>query len=167
MKTLLILRHAKSSWKNNNLADHERPLNKRGRRDAPRMGRWLKEQGLTPDLIISSSAERALATAEAVALASDYDGEINVTRQLYHAAPFAYLDAAKALGDDAEKVMVVGHNPGLGELITYLARQSIRVPTATLAHVTLELDEWADLDEETPATVHAVWRPKELPAEAD
>lgn len=166
MKTLLILRHAKSSWKNSNLADHERPLNERGRRDAPRMGRWLKEQKLTPDLIISSSAERALATAEAVALASDYEGEISVTRQLYHAAPFAYLDAAKALGNDAERVMVVGHNPGLADLIAYLAGESTRVPTATLAHVTLELDDWANLDIETPATVQAVWRPKELPPEA-
>ena len=68
MKTLLVLRHAKSSWKNSQMSDHERPLNKRGRRDAPRMGRLLGEEGLVPDLIVSSTAERALETAQEVGL---------------------------------------------------------------------------------------------------
>ena len=78
MKTLLILRHAKSSWDNTWLSDHERPLNDRGRRDAPRMGRLLRDEELVPDLIITSSAERALSTAEAAALACDYDQEIKI-----------------------------------------------------------------------------------------
>jgi len=77
MKTLLILRHAKSSWKNPGLADHNRPLNKRGKRDAPRVGRLLRDKNLTPDLILSSTAKRALDTAEAAAESSGYEGEIN------------------------------------------------------------------------------------------
>jgi phosphohistidine phosphatase len=95
MKTLLVLRHAKSSWKNANLADFDRPLNKRGKRDAPRMGELLRREGIVPDLIISSSAERALTTAEAVALACGYDLEIQTTRQLYHAWPDDYIEGAE------------------------------------------------------------------------
>ena len=95
MKTLLVLRHAKSSWKNATLADYERPLNKRGKRDAPRMGELIKQEGIVPDLIISSSAERALATAEAVARASGYESEIQTTRQLYHGWPDNYIEAIR------------------------------------------------------------------------
>ncbi len=76
MKTLLVLRHAKSSWKDSGLADHDRPLNKRGKHDAPRMGTLLAKEDLVPDLIISSSAKRAKSTAEAVAMNCGYDGEI-------------------------------------------------------------------------------------------
>jgi phosphohistidine phosphatase len=76
MKTLLVLRHAKSSWNDTSLDDHERPLNKRGRRDGPRMGELVREHRLTPDIIISSDAVRARRTAEAVAEAARYAGEI-------------------------------------------------------------------------------------------
>ncbi len=72
MKTLLVLRHAKSSWGNMQLGDHERPLNKRGKRDAPRMGQLLKQEALTPHLIISSTAERAMQTGELIAITADY-----------------------------------------------------------------------------------------------
>ena len=76
MKTLLLLRHAKSSWDNSELADHDRPLNGRGRRDAPRMGQLLAQHDLTPDLIVTSAARRAATTAELVALAAEYGGDI-------------------------------------------------------------------------------------------
>ena len=117
MKTLLILRHAKSSWKNTGLADHDRPLTKRGKRDAPRMGRLLRDENLTPDLIVSSTAKRALDTAEAVAEASGYEGEVESRPEFYMAGPEAYLRALRALSDDYECVMVIGHNPGLEELV--------------------------------------------------
>ena len=87
MRTLLILRHAKSSWANNRLADHARPLNKRGKLDAPRMGQLLRREELMPDLVISSTAERALTTAEMAALACGYEAAIRVTRDFYHADP--------------------------------------------------------------------------------
>ncbi len=164
MKTLLILRHAKSSWNNARLADHDRPLNERGKADAPRMGKLLKREDLVPDLIISSSAERALSTAEAVALACDYEAELLVTRQLYHASPDAYREVLHAHGGQRQRVMVVGHNPGIGELVEELTGYAEHMPTAALAQVQFDITSWADLTEETPGKLVNFWRPKELPA---
>ena len=90
MKTLLILRHAKSDWETPDVADHDRPLNGRGKRDAPRMGRLLRDENLVPDLIISSTAKRARKTAKLVAEASGYEGEIRLAETLYLAGPEAY-----------------------------------------------------------------------------
>src|SRR5688500_20225930 len=87
MKTLLVLRHAKSSWNDSALGDHERPLNERGRRDGPRMGQLIREYGLIPDVVISSDAVRAQLTAQAVAEAARYEGEILLDPRLYLASP--------------------------------------------------------------------------------
>jgi phosphohistidine phosphatase len=160
MKTLLILRHAKSSWKNAGLADHDRPLNKRGQRDAPRVGRRLRDENLTPDLILSSTAKRALDTAEAVAEASGYEGEIESRPDLYMADPEAYLRALRGLSDDFQCVMVIGHNPGLEELLEALTGEAAAMPTAALAHVELPLKRWQDLNDETEGRLVNVWRPK-------
>lgn len=165
MKTLLILRHAKSSWGNANLSDFERPLNKRGQRDAPRMGRLLADEGLTPDLIITSSAERALTTAELAALGSGYEAELIVSRQLYHADPEDYLALLRANGGAAERVLVVGHNPGIESLVEDLTGMYQRMPTAALALVRLPIESWAELSGETAGKLAVVWRPKELPAD--
>jgi phosphohistidine phosphatase len=161
MKTLLILRHAKSSWNNARLADHDRPLNPRGKQDAPHAGRWLRDRDLTPDLIVTSSAERALATAEAVALASDYDREIAVTRAFYHAAPENYLELLAGLSDEYERVLVVGHNPGLEELVEQLSGRAETMVTAALAVVELPIDRWPDLDEATAGKLVEMWRPSD------
>lgn len=163
MKTLLILRHAKSSWSNATLGDHDRPLNERGKADAPRMGQLLKQEELVPDLIISSSAERALATAEAVALASDYDAEIQVTRRLYHAYPELYREVLQTLGGQHQKVMVVGHNPGIEELVEELTGYFEAMPTAALAQVELDITSWQELTEETRGRLVNLWLPRELP----
>src|SRR5690606_18552882 len=133
MKTLLILRHAKSSWANSAMADHDRPLNERGKRDAPRMGRLLKEYDLVPETIITSSAERALNTAELAALSSSYENEIAVTRTIYHAEPEDYIAYLQELPDDLVRVIVVGHNPGMEELVQELTGQYVAMPTAGLA----------------------------------
>ena len=85
MKTLLLLRHAKSSWKESSLTDHDRPLNDRGQRDAARMGQLLTDEDLLPDLILLSTATRARTTAELVAASSGFDGEIRLDGELYHA----------------------------------------------------------------------------------
>lgn len=162
MKTLLILRHAKSSWKNVNLVDHERPLNKRGKRDAPRMGKLLAKKNLTPDLIITSSAERALTTAEMVALSSGYEEEITVTRQLYHGDPDDYFEVLRKMGDPHQRVMVVGHNPGMETLVEDLSGKYHRMPTAALVQVELDLAAWADLEDGTTGKFIKIWRPKEL-----
>jgi phosphohistidine phosphatase len=162
MKTLLILRHAKSSWKNPNLSDHERPLNKRGKNDAPRMGQLLAREGLVPDLIISSSAVRAKATAEFVALACDYQSEIQYTRDLYHAWPAAYIDILHEVQNKHQRVMVIGHNPGIEELVEELSGEWVRMPTAALAQITPNIDHWADLALDNVEPLVQVWRPKEL-----
>lgn len=162
MKTLLILRHAKSSWNNARLTDHERPLNPRGRRDAPRMGVLLRQEDLVPDLIITSSAERALATAELVALNCDYEADIVVTRDLYHGAPEDYLETIGERAGDSQVVLVVGHNPGVAELVAWLTGEDERMPTAALAHVTLEIETWGEIGEETRGVLQNLWQPKEL-----
>lgn len=162
MKTLLILRHAKSSWDNAQLTDYERPLNSRGKIDAPRIGQLLREQELVPDLIITSSAERALATAEAVALASGYEQEIQATRSFYHADPEAYFEVLCQLDDVHERVMVVGHNPGVEELVEELTDLWEQMPTAALAQISLPIDHWHEFEDGTTGDLVNLWRPKEL-----
>ncbi len=162
MKTLLLLRHAKSSWDNSELADFDRPLNGRGRADAPRMGRLLAERDLRPDLIVTSAARRAATTAELVALAAGYDGDIQYTRDLYLADVDTYLELAAGTADDVACLLLIGHNPDLEELVALLAGHEERLPTAALAHFRLKLDHWRDLSADTPAELLDLWRPKEL-----
>jgi phosphohistidine phosphatase len=162
MKLLLILRHGKSSWKDPSLDDHERPLNKRGRRDAPRMGRLVQEEGLVPDLILSSTAVRARATAEAVAEASGYQGTLTLTRELYGAGPTAFLEALSRLDDHYDRVMVVGHNPGLEQLLRTLTHTEHALPTAALAKVEIDIEAWSELHRLRRGKLVQLWRPKEL-----
>jgi phosphohistidine phosphatase len=162
MKTLLILRHAKSSWAHTNLADHDRPLNKRGKQDAPRMGQLLKNEDLTPELIITSSARRALATAELAASASGYEDELQVTRRFYLAGPETYLEVLRGVGEEVGRVMVVGHNPGMAELIDWLTGAGERFTTANIAHIELPINTWSELNDEIEGKLLNLWRPKEL-----
>ena len=162
MKTLLILRHAKSSWDNSRLVDHDRPLSSRGKEDAPRMGRLLAREDLVPDLIISSSAERALTTAELAAISAGYEAEIQITRHLYHADPESYIELLQQVADSHERVIVVGHNPGMEELVEQLGGHYQRMPTAALAQIELPIESWGELDEETNGRLVNLWRPKEL-----
>lgn len=163
MKTVLILRHAKSSWKHTELADHDRPLNKRGKRDALRMGLLIREEDLFPDLILCSSAKRAQATVDLLVETSGYEGEVQIGRDLYAHYADAYLEALRTLVDRYEKVMVVGHNPGLEELLESLTGEWHRLPTAALAQVRLSIDSWSELDDEIEGKLLNLWLPKELP----
>lgn len=162
MKTLLILRHAKSSWSHSGMGDHERPLNGRGKIDAPRMGELLKKEGLVPDLIISSTAKRALTTAEVAANSAGYEGEIKTTRQLYHAGPEDYFIVLKGVKDSHDRVMVVGHNPGMEELVEEFSERPERMPTAALAQVELQIDSWTEMGGEVNGRLVSLWRPREL-----
>ena len=143
MKTLLILRHAKSSWKFPDLSDHDRPLNRRGKRDAPRMGKTLKERELVPDLVISSTATRAKDTASAVAKHSGYKGKRIKFESLYAAEPGAYLAVLRELTDNYQRVLIVGHNPGVEELIELLTGEIHIVPTCTLAQIEFDIEKWS------------------------
>ena len=162
MKTLLVLRHAKSSWNHPALDDHERPLNKRGRRDAPRMGELVREYGLIPDVVLSSDAVRARLTAEAVAEVARYAGEILVDPHLYMASPADIISLLPTVRENAETVMIVGHNPGLEKLVEQLTGERHDLPTATLAQIGLPIDQWRDLKLSTRGRLVGLWRPEEL-----
>lgn len=162
MKTLLVMRHAKSSWKREDLSDHERPLNGRGRRDAPRMGELLVAQGLVPDLILASTARRAHDTATALADACGYDGQPLLSRQLYGADPELCLTLLRQLGGDAERVLLIAHNPGLAELVEQLTDRDEDFPTAAMACIALPIEAWSELDDASSGRLVALWRPREL-----
>ena len=162
MKTLLLLRHAKSSWKHPELADHDRPLNKRGRRTAPLMGALLQDEDLIPDLILSSSAVRSYMTVLLVAKACDYKGDIKQKHKLYLAKPQAYIEVLREVAEKHARVLVVGHNPALEMLIETLTGEAMAMPTAALAYLELSLKHWRDLDINTECKLVNVWRPKDF-----
>ena len=163
MKTLLVLRHAKSSWKDPGLEDHDRPLNKRGKRDAPRMGKLLRDEKLVPDLIVSSTAVRAQSTAKAAAKSAQYEAEIRLDERLYLADPATMVSVLKEVGDpSANKVMIVAHNPGQEELVRVLAGGGGPFPTAALAQIELPIETWTELELATQGKLINLWRPKEL-----
>jgi phosphohistidine phosphatase len=161
MKTLFLLRHAKSSWAEAGMPDHERPLNDRGKRDAPRVGQWLREQGLLPDRIVSSTAKRARKTAEKVAHHCGYGGEIEFSAALYEAHPDDYVRQLQQLPDSEQAVLVVGHNPTLEELLEQLTGQHNSLPTAALAVVDMPIDRWQDLASAPAGRLRTLWRPKD------
>jgi phosphohistidine phosphatase len=160
MKLLSILRHAKSSWKDAELDDHDRPLNRRGSRDAPRVGRLLREHGLLPEVILCSTARRARETAGHVSREAGFPGEVRFSRRLYLARPDAYLEVLALLPDDVGHALVIGHNPGLEELLEALVGEPHTLPTAALALVELPLDAWSRLPG-AEGRLRQLWRPKE------
>lgn len=162
MKTLLIMRHAKSSWKHQGLSDYDRPLNGRGKRDAPRMGEHLRQEELVPDRILTSSAKRARKTASKVAKASGYTGKVKKLEALYDTVPGVYFEILQALPDKYPRVMVVGHNPTMEQLVNYLTGHIKRMPTTALAHIELPIERWEALDLYTKGTLINLWTPKTL-----
>ena len=162
MKTLLILRHAKSSWNDPALNDHERPLNSRGRRDAPRMGQLLRQTSLLPDLILCSTALRARETVKAIIEPSGFQGDVLDSSDFYLAEPYTWIDSLGQVDDIYGRVMIVGHNPGLESLLQQLTSQFEEIPTATLACIELPIGSWQELSQQTNGTLAHLWRPKEL-----
>lgn len=162
MKTLLILRHAKSSWNYPELSDYDRPLNARGKRDAPRMGEHLREHGLIPDRVLTSSAKRARKTASRVAKACGYRGKVKKLDAFYDTVVGVCFETLQTLPDKYARVMVVGHNPTMEHLVGYLTGQVRRMPTAALAHIELPIEHWEALDLNTVGTLINLWTPKTL-----
>jgi phosphohistidine phosphatase len=155
MKTLMLVRHAKSSWKERGLPDHERPLNKRGRRDAPMMGERLAQRGVEVDLIVSSSATRAVATAEAMAEALDYAwDEIVVDERLYEAYAEETLEVIEEQDEWVDHLMLIGHNPGLTVLANYLSSHDLEnVPTCGVVELRYDIERWAEVGDAEPVEV--------------
>src|SRR5688500_17203891 len=162
-KRLLVLRHAKSSWDDAVSDDWERPLTDRGVRDATRVGHLLRRLSLVPDLIITSDAVRAHATARGVADASGYTGKVVLSASLYHAKPDTMIEVLRAVpAAGASAIMIVAHNPGLEELVAQLTGQSIGMPTAALVHLSVPVAQWSDLEGSARATMIDMWRPADL-----
>ena len=126
------------------------------------MGKLVREDGLIPDVIISSDAVRARLTAEAVAEAARYAGEILLDPRLYLACPADILSLLTTVRENAGTVMIVGHNPGLEKLVEQLTGERQDLPTAALAQIGLPIDQWRDLKRSTRGTLVGLWRPEEL-----
>ncbi|MHC4947006.1 MAG: SixA phosphatase family protein [Planctomycetota bacterium] len=162
MKTLLVMRHAKSSHRDATLSDHDRPLNDRGRRDAPRMGRLLADETLAPEIIVSSTARRARATAVLVAETLGLDRSIELREDLYHAAAEDCVEVLAELPAEIDCVLIVGHNPTFEDLVHVLTGRAEMMPTAAIARVELDIEQWSDLFEDPRGRLLAVWRPREV-----
>ncbi|HEX5104326.1 MAG TPA: histidine phosphatase family protein [Pirellulaceae bacterium] len=162
MKTLLLLRHAKSSWKDGDLDDHDRPLNKRGKRDAPRMGRLLADERLLPDLILCSTAKRCRKTAEHVIAASGYRGDTRITGELYEADGANLRESLAGVSEQPASILLIAHNPGMEELLESLTGLYTPLTTAALAQVEMPIDHWRDLTDQTRGRLIRLWQPREL-----
>lgn len=163
-KKVLLMRHAKSSWENPGLRDFDRPLNKRGKKDAPRMGQYLKELQLIPDQIFSSPAQRAKSTILKVIEELDLPvSKIVWDENLYFNGSQAYIDAIRNANDSSEIVMTVGHNPMTEDAISALSGNTAekRIKTATIACFEFEVDSWKHVQVSPDSLKWIVW-PKDL-----
>jgi len=146
-RTLYLVRHAKSSWDDPSLNDFDRPLNERGKRDAPRMAKRMKERELAPDLLYSSPAKRALKTCKEFAkVLGIRESTIRTNRDLYHASEEMLLEKIKNLGDKSTEVMVFGHNPGLTEFANLVTGGSIdNIPTSGVVGIRFKAGSWKEI----------------------
>lgn len=166
MKTLFLLRHAKSSWKDAMLADFERPLNGRGLKAAPLIGRYLRRKKIRPDLILSSPAERARQTTALVMEAAKLSAELRYDERIYEASAGRLLEIISQIEESASTVLLVGHNPGMEELLAHLTGESQTMPTAALAEISLDIDKWSKARERSGRLEWMV-KPKELTRQQD
>lgn len=145
MKTLLLLRHAKSDWDRDAGDDHGRPLARRGRQAAERMGRFLRRAGLVPDLVVTSSARRAYETAVRAAQGGGWSAPMAVTDTLYEADAAGVRAVAADQDDAASTLLLVGHEPAFSETLERLTGARCRLPTAGLAEIALPIERWSTL----------------------
>lgn len=171
MKTLTLLRHAKSGWNDPVARDFDRPLNDRGRRAAQTMGRHMRALGLVFDCVVASPAVRVIETLAEVGEGYGKAIEPEWDRRIYLASGMTLLDVVMSLPEDADRVLMVGHNPGLEDLALMLVPDAAgddlrdaletKYPTATLAEMTLDIDRWADAAAGA-ATLDRFVRPRDL-----
>lgn len=161
MKTLLLMRHAKSDWDDAGVPDHDRPLNGRGARSAPQMAALLIAEKALPELILSSTALRARATALAVAEAADWKPEVRLRHALYLAEPARIVHEILRMPRDVGCLLVVGHNPGMEDLVSDLSMMRQAMPTAAIARFAFSIGSWDELPAARAEQVQ-VWRPREV-----
>jgi phosphohistidine phosphatase len=152
MKTLFLVRHAKSSRDDPSLPDRIRPLDDRGRQDAPKMGKRLAKRDVKPDLVVSSPALRALTTAQLIAEEVGYKRkDIVVDDRLYASNPDDLLAVIRELDKKLDRVMLVGHNPEFTDLAHRLSSEIIDMPTSAVAEISFDTKAWSDVGEIEPA----------------
>jgi len=161
MKSLLLLRHAKSSWKDSSLPDIERPLKKRGKKTSPAVGKLMRERELAPDLVLCSPARRTRDTLELVLKKAKLEAEPVFDDRLYAASASELLAVLAQVEDGVDQVLLVGHNPGLEDLLELLTGERETLPTAALARVALDLPGWSEVGE-GKGRLEWVVRPREL-----
>ncbi|WP_404304524.1 SixA phosphatase family protein [Neorhodopirellula lusitana] len=170
-RRLILMRHAKSDWSGPEVADHDRQLNDRGRRDAPEMAQWLSDQGYRPDLILCSSATRTQQTADLMLQQWTNPPRLAICRPLYLSSPqtiFETLHTETIVADDdrspgPKTILVLAHNPGISEAAGWLCGQMAALPTAALAVFRCQIESWNDSLNPKLAKMIAVMKPKALP----
>ena len=161
MRTLYLLRHAKSTWKDNSQVDFERPLARRGRRACMLLAAFIQANEIKFDLIFSSTAVRARETIELIRQQAKLTNELRFDERLYDASAQRIIEVVSELADGPKSVMVVGHNPGLEHVVNFISVEQQQFPTAALAKIKVKGSKWPDLDLKF-ATLEWVVRPKEL-----
>ena len=153
MKKLYLVRHAKSDWSNPSLDDFDRPLNPRGKKNAPFMGKILKKKKIKPDLIISSPAYRARETARKIAKKIRYLDEIMYNEHLYEASLKEILEIVTFIEDEYDEVFIVGHNPGLNTLAFYLVDFNENIPTSGILEIEFDSQTWREISKKNAKLV--------------
>ena len=162
MKTLYLVRHAKSSWGDPALPDRDRPVNERGLRDVATMGKRLAQRGVSPDVMLCSPATRALTTAEHLAKALGIKRkDIVVIARLYAAPAKELLSVIQGLGNEPKGVMVVAHNPGLTELAQHFASEITDMPTCAIAEFRFAASSWVAIGKAEPCLLYTSPSPRD------
>lgn len=162
MKTLLLMRHAKSSWKDENLSDFDRPLNGRGRKAAEAIGRYIKKQGIVPDLVLSSPAVRARETTSIVSTTARLRADLRYDERIYEADPERLIEVISQIEESVGSALLVGHNPAIEELLGQIVGCSQHMPTGAFAKIRLGgVDKWSKFSE-AKATLDMMVKPKDL-----
>ncbi len=162
MKNLLLMRHAKSSWKDEKLEDHERPLKKRGFKDTKLIAKVIKKNHLTPDLILASTAQRVKDTVETFVETINYKNELVYSDKLYMGEPQDFIKILKKQAKDYDTVMIVAHNPGLETYLQIVDGEIEAMPTAALGQLVLAIDSWEEISLESMGELTGFWTPKAL-----
>jgi phosphohistidine phosphatase len=148
MRTLYLLRHAKSSWKDVTVPDFDRPLKDRGRKAAKRIGKYLRAEKLNDPLVICSPAVRTRETADIVLKHAHLRVEVRFEERIYEASLRTLVQLVSEIPDEKQVVIMIGHNPGFEELLAYLTGEGRRMPTAALAKIKFDVESWKDIKED-------------------
>ena len=161
MRTLYLLRHAKSSWKEESQLDFERPLAGRGKKACGLIAKHIQSEGIEFDLLLSSSAVRARETIELIRQQAKLRSELRFDERIYEAPVTRLMEIISEVENDRKVILVVGHNPGMEELIHALTGEEQGMPTAGLAKIKLKVSKWSEVGEAN-GTLEWIVRPKEL-----